>query len=447
MPKKQLSRRFNLIASGVLLVFSSHNAWADDILIPATHSVAIDAPVSNATTNTNNIDVPTDIQNPDSNTNSNSNGNNAKEHQPVFMENDTASPALPTSGAISNTHTNNSSNPVSVSSTQNNLNTDNGAIALSPSHDIRPGQSSALIKLLQQQQNMTPTGVYNGELVQWVKSQQESANMTANGIIDQRTWFLVFQQPSGWQKNAQDEAQKQWNRIVEKQTNNATNQFVVVNIPDMTLRAYTWDIGTHQATEVFTSKIIVGKPNTQTPLHDFFIWGIKYNPTWTPTSNMLKKNVFKNGSINTGWLKQHGIRAVDGQGHIIPYGELSAQSAVHYMQPAGNSNALGVLKFETTSTEDIYLHDTNEKYHFNDNVRTFSSGCVRVQEYMQLAQWVSGLDEGTINHKLDNKQTRIEKIPVKVPVYFAYSQAQQEDGQTIFSPDPYHKENDISYKK
>jgi L,D-transpeptidase YcbB len=424
MQKKQFSKHLSLIASGVFLVFSSHSVWADDILIPATHSVAADVPASSPTSNIE------------------SNGDNANEHQPVFMENDSASSTLPASSTVSTS--NSSSNIVTHPQNQN---TDNGTIALSPSHDIRPGQSSELIKLLQQQQNMTPTGIYDGQLVQWVKSQQESANMTVNGIIDQRTWFLVFQQPSGWQKNTQDEAQRQWSHIVEKQINNATSQFVVVNIPDMTLRAYTWDINTHQATQAFSSKIIVGKPNTQTPLHDFFIWGIKYNPTWTPTSNMLKKNVFKNGAVNTGWLKHHGIRAVDSQGHVVPYGELSAQSAVHYMQPAGNSNALGVLKFETTSTEDIYLHDTNEKYHFNDNVRTFSSGCVRVQEYMQLAQWVSGLDEETINHKLDNKQTRIEKVPVKIPVYFAYSQAWQEDGQTIFSPDPYRKETDISYKK
>jgi murein L,D-transpeptidase YcbB/YkuD len=429
MQKKQYTPCYSLITCLVVL-FSQHvSAYADDILIPAAHFVASDTNEINNTGSSSSLPVIVES--------SSASAVNAV-HSPVFLENDSSDMTL--------------SNPDTVSSSVKNripsdvLQTDS-ATALAPLHDIRPGQSSPLIKLLQQQQNMTPTGRYDDELVQWVKSQQESANMTANGIIDQRTWFLIFEQPATWQKNTSDEAQKQWASIVEKQSNNATGQFVVVNIPDMTLRAYSWDNTTHQATQLFTSKIIVGKPNTQTPLHDFFIWGIKYNPTWTPTSNMLKKNVFKNGAVNTAWLKQHGIRAVDSQGHVVPFSELSAQSSVHYMQPAGNSNALGVLKFETTSTEDIYLHDTNEKYHFNDNVRTFSSGCVRVQEYMQLAQWVSGLDEDTINHKLDNKQTRIEKIPAKVPVYFAYSQAWSDDGKTVFSPDPYHKENDISYKK
>lgn len=432
MQKKQHTPCYSLITCAVLL-FSQHvSAYADDVLIPATHSVVSD---------TNDINnTPANVESSSTNPVNINNVNTV--HSPVFIENEssgtTSSNPDVATPSVKNSNISNISSDVIQS---------DSATALAPLHDIRPGQSSPLIKLLQQQQNMTPTGRYDDELVQWVKSEQESANMTANGIIDQRTWFLIFEQPATWQKNTSDEAQKQWASIVEKQSSNATGQFVVVNIPDMTLRAYSWDNTTHQATQLFTSKIIVGKPNSQTPLHDFFIWGIKYNPTWTPTSNMLKKNVFKNGAVNTAWLKQHGIRAVDSQGHVVPFSELSAQSSVHYMQPAGNSNALGVLKFETTSTEDIYLHDTNEKYHFNDNVRTFSSGCVRVQEYMQLAQWVSGLDEDTINHKLDNKQTRIEKIPVKVPVYFAYSQAWNDDGKTVFSPDPYHKENDISYKK
>ncbi len=55
------------------------------------------------------------------------------------------------------------------------------------------------------------------------------------------------------------------------------------------------------------------------------------------------------------------------------------------MQGSGDENALGILKFNFPNKYAVYLHDTNQRYLFSRTVRSLSHGCVRVQEWEELA--------------------------------------------------------------
>lgn len=329
--------------------------------------------------------------------------------------------------------------------TQLNLNGTNDQV-IAPKVEIKQGQHSILLKNYQQQNNLNETGVLDKETLMFIQTKQKELNLNVTHTLDLNTWFATFQEPDSWQNNVINQAITQWNNIVQKQIQNNTENFIVVNIPSMTLTAYHWDNVKQEASEVMTSKVIIGKNTTETPMDDFFIWGIKYHPTWTPTNNMLKKNVFKNGEINTKWLASHHIKALDSSGNVVPYSQIQSHNTLHFIQPAGNSNALGILKFETTSKENIYLHDTNERNLFSHNSRAYSSGCVRVESFFDLALWVGNMDKNTLQHKMNNNETRIEKTPYKTPVYFTYSQVLFNNNKPIFFQDIYHKDNSIIYK-
>lgn len=337
--------------------------------------------------------------------------------------------------------------------------------ALAPKNEIKFGYKNKLLTQYQEQHNLTQTGKFDQETLDFVREQQELLGFNVTKTLDYNTWFATFEQPVEWQITVINKSLIEWNRIVEKQKrislmvdfkdeggefsqdnkkldktipeNVSSNKFIVVNIPSMSLHAYYWD--GQRAIEDFKTKVVVGNINNKTPLDDMYIWGLKYHPTWTPTPNMLKRNVYKSdGSVNTDWLAKRNVKAFDNKGNQIPYSELADNKDVHLYQPAGNNNALGLLKFETDSNKNIYLHDTNEKRYFTHNTRAYSSGCVRVEDYSDLAVWLNeDLSIDDFSKKMANKRTRIEKTQEKIPVYYTYSQVSFTDNYPVFHPDIY----------
>src|SRR5262249_17272688 len=64
------------------------------------------------------------------------------------------------------------------------------------------------------------------------------------------------------------------------------------------------------------------------------------------------------------------------QPHTFPY---------TLRQPPGPDNALGRVKFIFPNEHSIFLHDTPHRELFTSDLRTFSSGCIRVERPLELA--------------------------------------------------------------
>lgn len=91
-------------------------------------------------------------------------------------------------------------------------------------------------------------------------------------------------------------------------------------------------------------------------------------------------------------------------------------------------NALGVFKFLLTNSFAIYLHDTNQRELFGEPQRLLSSGCVRVERPLDLAEylllgtnWTRDVIERTIAKpgEVLSKDTPIN-LKQPVPVYMAF---------------------------
>lgn len=305
--------------------------------------------------------------------------------------------------------------------------------------DIRKGEFNEQIKILQEQYNLPITGIYDQQLVTIVKEKQKAAGMNPNGIIDKTTWLKVYGVPADELTTLSTEALTSWNDIINKQEYSKSNYMIVVNLPSMNLFLYQKD--GNQFKKVMESKVIIGRTMTPTPQNDFEIVSVKYNPTWTPTPNMLKRNVYKKEGMNVDWLKSHHLKVYDNEGNERDYTELDSIQAPRFVQELGEYNALGNLKFETNSSQDIYLHDTNERHLFSKNTRTYSSGCVRVEEYKDLAAILLKKDIDHINKNIDKRQTIYERPSVKVPVYFDYSQVIANSNGLWVYPDIYKQKD------
>lgn len=302
--------------------------------------------------------------------------------------------------------------------------------------DIKIGQKTELVNYLFENLNDEATQLisqdfhylnrekskkYEEEDSRLIAQLQEYFSLNPTGIIDIQTWNVLLKKENSWKAKALTDSLEELYAVKAKQSQKNSSKYIVVNIPNMTAYAYYYDANNQSSTLYSSSKVVVGKTSTKTPLQDFDIWGIKYNPDWTPTANMISRSVMKNGTVNIAWLKSHNITVTNSKGEKVSYSDIEPGGKYRYRQPSGDSNALGVLKFETTSRENIYLHDTNEKHLFGNNLRSYSSGCIRVEDYMDFAEFVTHSDSSEIEAKIDNGKLKIEKIGENVPVYFSYA--------------------------
>mgnify|MGYP001025397987 FL=1 len=211
---------------------------------------------------------------------------------------------------------------------------------------------------------------------------------------------------------------------------------IIVNIPSYTLHAINVETGE----EVVQSKVIVGKPIHQTPIYRINLVALKYNPTWTPPMSVIKRSVLPN--VNSRYVTSHGLRAVDGRGNSYNLNSVSPSDILRgrytVQQPPGTSNSLGILKFETDSPDDIYLHDTNERSLFGRASRSFSLGCVRVQQWPDLAAMLLDSEKDDVFKNINKGKTYIQKVN-KTPIFITYSLIDSVEGKVGHYADVYKK--------
>ena len=93
-------------------------------------------------------------------------------------------------------------------------------------------------------------------------------------------------------------------------------------------------------------------------------------------------------------------------------------------QDAGGRNALGRVKFMFPNKFNIYLHDTPSKSLFNRTVRTFSHGCIRVEDPFRLAKLLLSDDprwtEARFDQAIADGKRRSVSLPRAVNVHLTY---------------------------
>lgn len=285
----------------------------------------------------------------------------------------------------------------------------------------------------------TPT-IYDEDIVSAVRLAQKNLGLKEDGVAGPQLFMALGVGGTG--NSESDEGLIKWkdklNALIEQAKEEGHDKIIVVNIPSYTLKAI--DVNTGEV--AIESKIVIGKSVHETPMDRIDIIGLKYNPNWTPPMSVIKRNVINNLSNSNPYVRSHSLKAVDYSGNVYPLSSVSRADILagryRVQQAPGTSNSLGVLKFETNSSDNIYLHDTNQRYLFNNTNRSDSLGCIRVQQWYPLAQFVSSQNGDTIKSNLDKGKTYIQKVD-KVPVFITYSLYDVVQGQPGKFKDIYNK--------
>lgn len=287
-------------------------------------------------------------------------------------------------------------------------------------------------RLAQLGQATATDGAFDKALEEAVQAFQQQRGLKPDGIVDHQTLFNL--NLTDTERLHIIQAQLDNMEAIEKEEGN--NRYLVVNIPAFTLHAF------ENGNEVMESRVIVGRPDRQTPIMLANVVGVKFNPPWVPPPTIIKQDIFKGGKLDSGYLASHGLLLVDNRGQAVTSAEVTqsdvARNGYRFYQPPGDHNALGKLKFELDNTPSVYLHDTNQHRLFQRENRSFSSGCVRVDRYRALAAWVLKQEEKDIDQSIKKKGTRLVKTD-PVPVHFVYWLADVVDGKVVFFNDVYRK--------
>ena len=203
---------------------------------------------------------------------------------------------------------------------------------------------------------------------------------------------------------------------------------------------------------VWTSKVIVGRPYRETPIFKSLITYVVINPTWTIPPGILVKDKLPVIKRDPGYLKRNNIRVIDARGRdVSPYSvnwsRYGAGNLPPYQlrQDPGEDNALGLVKIMFPNRYLVYLHDTPSKSLFDQDQRTFSSGCIRVQRAFELAELVLDdpvqWNQETLAAAVATRRMQTVNLATPVPVLLLYWTAQpRADGQVTFRNDVYGRD-------
>jgi murein L,D-transpeptidase YcbB/YkuD len=227
--------------------------------------------------------------------------------------------------------------------------------------------------------------------------------------------------------------------------------YVWVNIPRYYLKVIEDD------SVVFESRVIVGEPKTRTPeLYSEISNFITY-PQWTVPYSIVFKEMLPAIQKDINYLEKQNLIVVDRNDSVLDPGDINwaklnkKKFPYEIKQREGDDNSLGVLKFNFRNKYAVYLHDTNARWMFSKSVRALSHGCVRVQDWRELAHFLVRND--TIKYNPDTLASwivRQEKHVVsgfkKVPLFIRYFTCEADYGKVKFYDDIYGEDKILAEK-
>lgn len=234
-------------------------------------------------------------------------------------------------------------------------------------------------------------------------------------------------------------------------------RYVWVNIPSFYMRLMEND------SVRFLSRIVVGKPNTRTPLLTSKITDMITYPQWTIPVSIIVKEILPGVKKNPDYFEEKGYSLIDKNGnevdpHTVDWKKYTKGIPYKVVQGSGDANALGILKFNFSNKYAVYLHDTNQRYLFSNAFRSLSHGCVRVQEWQKLAYFLirndslnrkpntSFIGSDTLRAWLKRKEKHYLPVRDRLPVFIRYFSCEGINGKIRFYEDIYGEDKSLREK-
>ncbi len=264
---------------------------------------------------------------------------------------------------------------------------------------------------------------YDKALVLAVKRYQKANDLVDGGIIGNITIARMNGPKASEQLLAVLGSLERWRWLPRDLGRN----YVMINIPDYTLRVVS------NNNLVWKTNIVVGKPQTPTPLLTATMDHVLVNPSWYVPQSIIQNELLPAYEKDPKIFERMGLEVRKGpDGHI------------NVVQPPGAANALGHIKFAFPNKYQVYLHDTPERRLFAASERAFSHGCMRVENPTKFGEVILSLamsGPAPNQRQLDQmygQDEKMFKLATRPMVHLTYQTAYVDDaGKLVVRKDIY----------
>ena len=197
-------------------------------------------------------------------------------------------------------------------------------------------------------------------------------------------------------------------------------RYILVNIPEYRLEVWDGD------KVPLSMRTVVGKQDTPTPIFNDEMTHVVLSPYWNVPPDIVEGETLPSVMRDPGFLDRQNMEVLDASGKPVDPGsiDLSDPTKYRFRQRPGAENSLGFVKFMFPNQFNVYLHDTPADSLFARASRSYSHGCVRLEQPLALAQYVlADQPEWTkekIEEAMHSGEERHVKLKRAIPVYLGY---------------------------
>lgn len=310
---------------------------------------------------------------------------------------------------------------------------------------LKPGQTNDRVLMLKERL-MGPgehSPLYDDDLLREVKAIQRVAGLEPDGIVGDKTLEILNATRVSWIERI-DANLERWRWLPRE----APDDYIRVNIAAFTLRAI------ENGREQMQMNVIVGQPYRRTPVFTETIKYLVFNPYWNVPFSIATKDKLPALKANAAAEAGKGFDAKpQGSDVFVPVDAIDWQGVTprtfNYLlrQRPGDQNALGKVKFMLPNPYSVYLHDTPGRDLFARQERSFSSGCIRLERPLELAEWLLRRERhpeaGKASAIVATRETRTIYLKKPLPTYIVYFTAFELDGDIVFRRDIYDRDRPI----
>jgi len=200
---------------------------------------------------------------------------------------------------------------------------------------------------------------------------------------------------------------------------------------------------------VMDMRAIVGRAYRQTPVFSGRMTYLVLSPFWHLPPGITRNDIIPRMRNNPNHAVENNMKIFDGwganaaevDGHSVDWSAPNVVGRYRFRQEPGPNNSLGNVKFMFPNPYHVYLHDTPARELFQRATRDFSSGCIRIEKPLELAEYLlrnnPRWNRDAINNAIAQRREQTVLLPEAVMVHILYWTAWTTTDGTI------HFRNDI----
>ncbi len=289
--------------------------------------------------------------------------------------------------------------------------------------------------------------VFDAPLAEAVRRFQRRHGLDPDGVVGAGT-VTQMNVPAGERARQLQTNLERWRWL----PNDLGQRHIEVNIAGFEVRVV------ENGRVVQLHRAIVGRQYRQTPIFSGTMTYLVLSPYWHVPPTIAAVDKLPILRSDPGSLTAQGIVVLDQMTNepvdpaTVDWSQITGAELnrlYRLRQDPGPYNALGAVKFMFPNQYNVYLHDTPSRELFERTSRDFSSGCIRIDRPLDLAEYLLADQPEWTRARIDSVAAggveRVVRLNRGVPVHLLYWTAWVDDDGTLnFRPDIYGRDQTVS---